>query len=188
MKKLISLLIAICIAGSVFSQSALKTVRQKVGNPDILKNWNVGEEKLLTNASVLRVEGANDINHRTNLFYTANGGYLEEAPGGQISLFFDRNIEELADPGLFTITVKDSDGNELYQKCLNKDNRPFYYKWEIWYYTETVNIPVLVSKTFTVMVEDAGLGKKFEFLVTIQQDSEFMPQPLLSSVDHHLLY
>lgn len=196
-----TILIATSIAISAFGQTPLKLVKERVGNPEILKNWSVGEVKYANNAEILRVSGDNDIDYRTNVFYTSNKTimglveqktgalpeeqkqamtecYFKDAPGGQISLFFDRNEPKLADPTHFTVFVKNEAGEIIYQKALAYE-RPYYYKWGIWYYYITINVPVDVGPRFTVEVTDSGLKKTYEFRVSIT-DADAADQQLMS--------
>jgi len=196
MKNLMTLITVTIISSFIFGQSPLKLVKESVGNPDILKNWELDETKFVNNASIQRIAGENDFDHRTNLFYTSNKAimklvedkaakemlseelkqamkdcYLKDAPGGQLSLFFDRNDQRLADPRFFAISVKNEEGNVVFQQALAFE-RPYYYKWGIWYYFTTINIPVNVGDRFSVEVMDAGLKINFTFLVTISEDAD----------------
>ncbi len=207
MKKLISLFVVACIAGSTLPQSALQSIKQKVGNPVILENWQLGELKTFNNVSVLRLEGENSVDHRTNVSFTSNGHiqelitckaeqenlseeeklnlmkfYFEEAPGGQVTIFFDRVEKRLADPRLFTVEVIDvSSGETVFKKRLENEE-PHYYKWGIWFFHKTINIPYFLEREFAVKVTDAGLNKTFKFHVSVNESkAPFQPEFMLSS-------
>src|SRR5688572_29010613 len=128
MKKFNAILILTALALTSFAQSHLKLVKERVDNINIAYNWKVGEVKEENGVKILRVEGENGIDYRTNVFYIPqskllaevnqkdatepvynteldelNNYYTNEFPGGQVAIFFDRLSPELADPRNFSI-------------------------------------------------------------------------------------
>src|ERR1051325_5426737 len=116
----------VLISVTAFAQSQLKLVKERVGDDRIVQNWKVGEVKEVNDVKVLRVEGENGIDYRTNVFYISQGFLLadinkkaalepiyskelgamkdyftNEYPGGQVAIFYDRLSQELADPRNF---------------------------------------------------------------------------------------
>lgn len=183
--------ISLLIVSGAYAESPIKLIKKRVGNPDILKNWNVGEFKYVHGVSILRVEGenANEFNNITNLFYTPGShilnlidekavvenltasakddmitDYEKAAPGGQITLFYCRAEKRLANPTLFTVHVTENDGEIIYQKELAKED-PYYYKGGLWYYYKTINIPKQVGESFSIEVTDEGSGSNYTFKV-----------------------
>jgi len=192
MKKLITLFLFGGIISSAFAQSPLELVKERVGNPLILKNWKVGEAKEVDHAVIIRTGGENAIEHRTNVLYTPFGAIMKQiderakaenepaeknevlkqsysriAQGGQIALFYDRDDINLADPALFTVVLKNSRNEIIYSQRL-ENTCPYYYRWGIWYYYAVINVPVNVGQKFDVEVIDAGLGNKYDFAVSVK--------------------
>ena len=191
MKTLISMLISLLIVAGTYAQSPIKLIKERVGNPDILKSWEVGDYKYVNGIAILREEGenTNELDHLTNLFYTPEShiiniinkkaeaenltatvkddmitDYEKAAPGGQITLFYSRDEKRLADPTLFTVNVRNYYGELVHQKKLLKEE-PYCYKSGIWYYYKTINIPQKVGETFTLQVRDEGSGNNYTFIV-----------------------
>lgn len=191
MKALNILLIAALMMSAAYAQRPLKVVKQKVGNPDILQYWKVGETKTVNDVQIVRLEGEDGYEYITNAFYTSRsaiiktldekavaenltasqksemvGPYEAASPGGQIALFFSRPSQRLADPTFFTVTVTDATTNEIVcSKTLDKQD-PYYYKWGIWYYYKTINVPEAVGETFIIQVRDEGTKTNFTFRVS----------------------
>ena len=203
MKKLNLILSAVVLTLTSFGQSHLQLVRERVGDKAILENWNVGEAKEVNDVKILRVEGENGIDYRTNVFYIPQGKllaeinqmaaiepvynkdleeltdfYTNEFPGGQVAIFFDRLSQELANPGNFTVLIIDPETNkEIYSTRLERQ-MPYSYKWGIWYYYTVINIPHKLNEKFTVRILDEGLQESSEFLVY----DNFPPAQLPASV------
>jgi len=204
MKTNIFLIASLLLSASVFAQTPLRLVKERVGNPDILKNWEVGETKYVNEASIQRTEGANNYDFITNIFYTPAstihnlvaekaesegmtaaakeelvGCYESAVPGGQVALFFSRPTRALAEPANFGIQVVDENGTVLWTEMLQKE-QPFYYRWEIWYYYKTINLPVAVGERFSIRVYDAGVRKNYKFSVRVPDNAQQQSQPDLS--------
>lgn len=202
MKTLTLIIIAAMSVSLVFSQTPLKLVKERVGNPEILKNWNVGVAKHVNGSSILRLDGENGYESITNVFYTSNNrinSLVDEkadaeamtsekahivpsdeksVSGGQIALFYCRPDELLAAPARFNVQVMDENGSLLWSYCLDKE-QPHYYKWGIWYFYETINVPVDAGQKFIVQVNDAAGGQSFTFKVFINEPGK-EKQPDLS--------
>ncbi len=197
----------ICIAAMsvslVFSQPPLKLVKERVGNPEILKNWNVGDAKYVNGTSILRLGGENGYESITNVFYASNDrinvlsdekaaaeavssagkeqviqSHEKSASGGQIALFYCRPAELLADPAGFNVQVMGENGSLLWSCSLDKE-QPYYYKWGIWYFYKTINVPVEAGQKFIVQLSDAAGGQSFTFKVFINEPGK-EKQPDLS--------
>ncbi|HXH19925.1 MAG TPA: hypothetical protein VNJ07_12680 [Chitinophagales bacterium] len=205
MKKFISLFLIAGITASIFAQSPLELVKERVDDNQIIKNWKVGEAKEVADVRIIRTAGGNAIEHRTNVLYTPlkailkridekskaeslspqqnktlKDAYLQAAKGGQIALFYDRDDKNLADPTLFTVVVKNPQNEIVFSKMLENEC-PYYYRWGIWYYYKTINVPFEVGKRFSVEVIDAGLATEYEFAVSLTDESGTEGQQLLSN-------
>lgn len=190
MKKINTIVILAALAFTTFAQSQLKLAKERVGDIEIAYNWKVGEVKEANNVKILRVEGENGIDYRTNIFYIPqstllaevnqkaatepaynkdydelNQYFTNEVQGGQVAIFFDRISKELADPRNFTIVVIDPATNEEVHRTTLEYQAPYSYKWDIWYYYTVVNVPAEVGERFVVRVLDEGLQQTSEFLV-----------------------
>lgn len=204
MKTILSILTTALLTTSAYSQTPLMVVKERVGNPEILKYWEVGETKRVNEVSILRVEGENNYDFITNVFFTPKHDiitlleenakaqallpvepivecYTSSAPGGQIALFFSRPAKELAEPSNFSLQVLDEEGALVWSHEL-EGQQPYYYRWEIWYYYATINLPVTMGEHFIVKVDDAGTRKSYTF--NINQPASGKPQQLDLSMKH----
>lgn len=189
MKTILSILTTIFFTASVYAQTPLKLVKERVGNPDILKYWEIGEQRNVNNVSMLRLQGENNYDFITNVFYTPchaiiglveekakaeallsaehnpiTESYISSVSGGQIAIFFSRPTKVLAEPSNFSIQVLDEDGTVIWSDVLEME-QPYYYRWEIWYYYRVINLPVAVGENFIIKVDDAGTKESFKFSI-----------------------
>ncbi len=190
MKTINLILVAVVLTFTSFSQTNLKTAKERIGDMAIVANWKVGEEIEANNVKILRVEGENGIHHRTNVLYIPQSKLLADInqkaatepiynrelselteyftgkyPGGQVAIFFDRLSENLANPENFTIILIDPKTNEEIHREKLGYQAPDAYRWGIWYYYTVINIPKKVGEKFTVRVLDEGLQQSNEFQV-----------------------
>lgn len=195
-------IIATMSVSLVYCQSPLKLVKERVGNPDILKNWEVGDIKFVNQVSIMRQEGENNYDFITNVFYTPKNlimnlidekskaeaflpdernrmvrFYEASAPGGQIALFYCRPTKALAEPIHFSVRVSDESGNTLWTGFLDKE-QPYYYRWEIWYFYKIINVPVAVGQSFIVQVYDYASKKSFKFRISQSEEMPGKPRDL----------
>jgi hypothetical protein len=199
MKNLIVILtLNIAVIATGFGADKLKDVKDRVGNTEILKNWTIGEVKEVNGVMITRVSGENTPYARTNILYTPfnqiqgtieakvaseklsgeTKEFMEEGfenccVGGQVALFFDRDVEALANSSLFKLTVMNSDQTEIiYQKQLLKE-APHYYVQGIWYNYKVINIPLHLENNFVVKIEDEGLKQVYTFTIINNQIQKF---------------
>src|SRR5687767_5515622 len=79
MKKFNAILILSALAFTTFAQSQLKLAKERVGGDiEIAYNWKVGEVKEVNSVKVLRMEGENGIDYRTNISYIPSKMLLAE--------------------------------------------------------------------------------------------------------------
>ncbi|HXH19690.1 MAG TPA: hypothetical protein VNJ07_11475 [Chitinophagales bacterium] len=91
--------------------------------------------------------------------------YTRQFPGGQVALFYDRISQPLADPRNFTVFVIHPETKQTIYETKLDGALPYYYRWGIWYYYTTVNIPEALGERFIIRVLDEGLQQSNEFLV-----------------------
>ena len=163
MKKPTILFLFSLLALSVAAQSAMKKVRETVEYPQIMKNWDLNETKEFNNVKILRMQGENDIEHRTNLLYLSS--FCEpDSLYGRLVIFTDRTSEKLADPSLLHVKILEAKGDSVYLEY-TLEGKPHYYKQGIWYNYIELNIPENVDKQFEVLITDDGLKQDFRFFV-----------------------
>ena len=151
------------LSTSIFAQSPLQKVREKVEYDQILRNWKLNETKDFQNVKILRMEGENESDHRTNLLYLSS--FCEpDSLYGKLVIFTDRNDEALADPSLLVVKIMDAKGEKVFLEY-TPEGAPQYYKQDIWYNHIELVIPESVEKQFLVHITDNGLKKEFLFFV-----------------------
>ena len=197
MKTLITLCMMILfISFAGWSQDNLKEVKARVGNPEILKNWNVGQEKVIEGAKIIRIEGENSRFGRTNILFTpyerketirlvnAQGGGVmnEEIAGGRLALFFDRESESHANAGNMIVTVTNIYETQVICRKTLTEEAPRPYIQGIWYNFQTIDLTGLPEGSFMVKIEDVALNQEFKFKVNVIENPGKIEKPAQAAV------
>ena len=179
MKKSLIIAFTAFIAFASFGQTKLKDIKNQVGNPEIIRNWEVGETKEVYKASITRKMGENHFDSRTNvLFYPASRSGIASS-SGEIALFFDRTSKDLADAGLFRVYITDETDTEIiYDESLASET-PDFYKWDIYYNYKKIKVKEDLGSAFNIYVDDNGSGKTYKFFVE-QEVAEKQVEPIIT--------
>lgn len=164
-----TMMIAMMGLGAVSAQTSIKKIRAEMMDEELLKNWKIGETKIIQEQEITKLKDNGDGSTRTNLMFSPPSKMVFTHPtlmlmpvgiekAGAVYIMVDRESEDAVNTENFTIQVFDKTGKvELYS--VTPENSPGKeFKYGIWYNHFGIEVPATVGNRFQVKVTDNITG------------------------------